>query len=193
MDRDIKIVKKVLNGEPQYFEELVSKYQGSIIRTCYKFVKNEQDAKDIAQEVFIKIYNNLSCYKEYSKFSTWIYRITVNTCLNHLRKKDLLNISFCDDFKTESENELRQGMFNAGGHQNPEEAVVAKEVKMLLETELESLGERGKHISGYRIKYGMPFKKIADKVGGTEASARMSFSRVRKKLTEKLMQYNKGE
>jgi RNA polymerase sigma factor (sigma-70 family) len=131
MDRDIKIVRKVLSGDPRCFEELVLKYQGNVIRTCYKFVRNEQDARDIAQEVFIKIYNNLSCYKEHSKFSTWIYRITVNTCLNYLRKKDLLNISFCDDFKAESLKKPSYDSLNAGCCQNPEDIIVAKEVKMV--------------------------------------------------------------
>jgi RNA polymerase sigma-70 factor (ECF subfamily) len=79
MDHDFRTVRKVLRGNIECFEELILKYESRVYRTCWRFVGNSNDAEDITQEVFIRIYNNLSKFKKNSSFSTWIYRITVNT------------------------------------------------------------------------------------------------------------------
>jgi RNA polymerase sigma factor (sigma-70 family) len=181
MDSDRKIIQKVLLGETQYFAELIQRYESRIFKTCCRFVGNSQDAEDIAQEVFLTIYKNLGQYKEYSKFSTWVYRITVNACLNFLRKKDKLVLQYDDQYSSAS---------TIG---NPELMLEAKEIKKLLEFELDCVGKKNGQIFLYRIKYAMPFKRIADKTGITAAAARMSFSRTKKRLETKVQSYFKGE
>ncbi len=193
MDGDIKVIKRVLRGDIECFEELVQKYEAKIYRTCYKFVKNEQDAKDVAQEVFIKIYNNLASYKQHSKFSTWAYKIAVNSCLNFLRKKDLLVISFNDEANPDLHKVYAAGEYNAQQYYNPERVIVGKEIKDLLESELDSLDNKSRRISDYRINHRMPFNKIAEKIGVTASAARMSFFRTKKKLAKRLNQYHKEE
>jgi len=68
------------------FEEVVYEYQDRVYNTCLGFLKNETEAKDAAQEVFINIYKKVNSFKGESSLSTWIYRITVNICLGELRK-----------------------------------------------------------------------------------------------------------
>jgi RNA polymerase sigma-70 factor, ECF subfamily len=69
-------------GERQAFDVLVEKYQRDIYRLCYRYVNDHQDANDMAQEVFVKAYRALGRFRGDSSFSTWLYRIAVNTCLN---------------------------------------------------------------------------------------------------------------
>jgi len=83
-DKDLII--GVLSNDNNSFKLLVEKYQDKIFRTCYAFFKNREDAEDITQEVFIKVYNKLSDFRGDSEFSTWLYRITVNMCINLIRK-----------------------------------------------------------------------------------------------------------
>src|SRR6266545_2314226 len=70
------------NGEREAFDRLVEKYQRDVYRLCYRYVNNHQDANDMAQEVFLKAYRALDRFRGDSAFSTWLYRIAVNTCLN---------------------------------------------------------------------------------------------------------------
>ena len=69
-------------GEREAFDRLVEKYQRDVYRLCYRYVNNHQDANDMAQEVFLKAYRALERFRGDSSFSTWLYRIAVNTCLN---------------------------------------------------------------------------------------------------------------
>ena len=69
-------------GEREAFDRLVERYQRDVYRLCYRFVNNHEDANDVAQEAFIKAYRALDRFRGDSAFSTWLYRITVNACLN---------------------------------------------------------------------------------------------------------------
>ncbi len=80
------LVEELKLGEEGAFRQLVDEYQDKIYNTCLSFVKNEADADDLTQEVFIEIYNSIHKFRSESKLSTWIYRIAVNKSLEHLRK-----------------------------------------------------------------------------------------------------------
>jgi RNA polymerase sigma-70 factor (ECF subfamily) len=79
-DRDA--IAACQGGEREAFDRLVEKYQRDVYRLCYRYVNNHQDANDMAQEVFLKAYRALDRFRGDSAFSTWLYRIAVNTCLN---------------------------------------------------------------------------------------------------------------
>jgi RNA polymerase sigma-70 factor (ECF subfamily) len=70
------------NGEREAFDRLVERYQRDVYRLCYRYVNNHHDASDMAQEVFLRAYRALEKFRGDSAFSTWLYRIAVNTCLS---------------------------------------------------------------------------------------------------------------
>lgn len=75
-------------GTNQAYGRLLDKYQQKVFGTCISFVPNQQDAEDIAQEVFVEVFNSIDKFKGNSKLSTWIYRISVNKSLEFIRKKN---------------------------------------------------------------------------------------------------------
>jgi RNA polymerase sigma-70 factor, ECF subfamily len=79
-DRDA--IEACQRGEREAFDPLVERYQRDIYRLCYRYVNDPQDANDMAQEVFLKAYKAIGRFRGDSSFSTWLYRIAVNTCLN---------------------------------------------------------------------------------------------------------------
>jgi RNA polymerase sigma-70 factor (ECF subfamily) len=79
---DREAVEACQRGEREAFDRLVERYQRDVYRLCYRYVNNHEDANDMAQEVFIKAYRALGRFRGDSSFSTWLYRIAVNTCLN---------------------------------------------------------------------------------------------------------------
>jgi RNA polymerase sigma-70 factor (ECF subfamily) len=79
---DRQAVEACLGGDTQAFDQIVERYQRNVYRLCYRYVNNHFDASDMAQEVFLRAYKALSKFRGDSAFSTWLYRIAVNTCLN---------------------------------------------------------------------------------------------------------------
>src|SRR5919206_4835326 len=83
---DTELVVRALSGREDGFEELVRRYQRPIVAYVYRMVGDYDAALDLAQEVFIKVYNSLGRYRPEFKFSTWIYRIAHNASIDHLRR-----------------------------------------------------------------------------------------------------------
>ena len=84
---EYELIQSILSGNQQDFKLLIKKYEANVFRTAIGFLHNKQDAEDITQDVFIKVYQSLSSFNGKAAFSTWLYRITVNSSLNFLRKK----------------------------------------------------------------------------------------------------------
>lgn len=83
---DTECIRMVLRGEKAYFACLVKKYETKAYNLCYKVLKNREEARDSAQEAFIKAYEALPAFRLDSAFSTWFYRIIYNTCISKIRK-----------------------------------------------------------------------------------------------------------
>jgi RNA polymerase sigma-70 factor (ECF subfamily) len=84
---DLFYVQRVKTGDIQSFATIVSRYGGMIFTIVRKMVDSKEDAEDIVQEIFIKVFKSLEQFREESKFSTWLYRIAYNTAISELRKK----------------------------------------------------------------------------------------------------------
>ncbi|MCD0469535.1 RNA polymerase sigma factor [Flavobacterium sp. JAS] len=98
---DQHYIDKILQGETNAFAVLVDRYKDMIFSLALKMIKNREEAEEVAQDTFIKVYNSLGKFKGDSKFSTWIYKIAYNSCLDCLKKnkKENLNISI-DEFSS---------------------------------------------------------------------------------------------
>src|SRR5213596_3005953 len=85
-DADAGLVERYLAGDMTAFDELMIRYERQIYRVCYRFVENREDAMDLAQDVFIKAFEHLPTFRRESTLKTWLYRIAINHCLNHVKK-----------------------------------------------------------------------------------------------------------
>ena len=85
-DLDAGLVERYLAGDTTAFDEIMIRYERQIYRVCYRFVENRDDARDLAQDVFIKAFEHLSTFRRESSLKTWLYRIAINHCINHVRK-----------------------------------------------------------------------------------------------------------
>lgn len=84
---DIQIINRVLNGEIELFSAIVERYHLKVYSLCIGFVHHQEDAEDITQEVFTNLFTSLASFKGNSQFSTWLYRIAVNTTYSFCRNK----------------------------------------------------------------------------------------------------------
>src|ERR1051326_7137370 len=85
-DADGTLVERYLAGDTTAFDEIMIRYERQIYRICYRFVDNREDAMDLAQEVFIKAFEHLGTFRRESSLKTWLYRIAMNHCINHVKK-----------------------------------------------------------------------------------------------------------
>ncbi len=98
---DSDIIRNVLNGDQNKYSLIVEKYQSNVFRTVMGFVHQKENAEEITQDVFVKAYYSLKSFQGRSAFNTWLYRITVNLCLNFLNKEKRRKIwsLFTDSFQ----------------------------------------------------------------------------------------------
>jgi RNA polymerase sigma-70 factor (ECF subfamily) len=85
-NEDLALIRQYLAGDMRAFDALMIRHERQVYRACYRFVNNREDAMDLAQEVFIKAFENLASFRWESSFKTWIYRIAINHCINHVKK-----------------------------------------------------------------------------------------------------------
>lgn len=83
---DAALVERYLGGDMTAFDELMIRYERQVYRICYRFVENRDDARDLAQDVFVKAFEHLSRFRGESSLKTWLYRIAVNHCINHVKR-----------------------------------------------------------------------------------------------------------
>jgi len=103
-EEDEKLLKRAKDGDAEAFEELVTVYYKTVFNIALRMLSNTEDASDLTQEVFIKIFKSIGTFEGKSSFKTWIYRITTNLCLDEFRtRKKMKVVSF--DEQIENKNE----------------------------------------------------------------------------------------
>lgn len=175
----------LLAGDPVAIRALVDQYQPLVLRTARGFVRNDEDARDIAQEVFIDILTNLPRFKAQSGLSTWIYRVTVNRSLNYLRskKRRLGRISFSDDQEAFSNKAMN---LNDTGQRNPAELLEQKERSGILHDAVRSLPEK-QQVAFTLAEYDdLSYKEIAEVMQLSISSVESLLFRARKNLQKRL-------
>lgn len=87
IEPDHELVARVRAGQREAFAQLITRYQARIFHTTFRMLKNREDAEEAAQDTFVRAYRGLAKFREDATFSTWLYRICYNVCLNYLEKK----------------------------------------------------------------------------------------------------------
>ncbi len=87
MEEEQLWIQQVLAGDKQAYAHIINKYKNQLYATILRMTKNPQDAQDLVQEAFIKVYQQLDKYDEKGSFSSWMYRVAINHCMDELRKK----------------------------------------------------------------------------------------------------------
>ncbi|NVO10110.1 MAG: sigma-70 family RNA polymerase sigma factor [Bacteroidales bacterium] len=192
MDDQELILQITKHNDHNAFALLVDKYQKLVVNTCRGFVNNYADAEDLAQEVFIELFESLPEFRHESKLSTWIYRIAVNKSLNHIRKKKRENIfsSFVSIFensnKTQNLEIADQSISNEADRK-----INTTELHKTLKTAINKLPKNQK-IAFILSKYqDLSYKEIAEVMELSISSVESLLFRAKVNLQELLSNYYK--
>ena len=174
------LIKSALKGDMQSFEELMYQYEKKVYNVALRVFKNPEDAKDISQDVFIKIYKNLDKFDNKSSFSTWLYRITTNTCIDELRKrKGKETISIDNDIEDDEGNFKREF---ADNEPTPEEKVISKEGESEIIKSMNTLSDEHRTIIVMRDIEGLSYTEISEIIGVSIGTVKSRISRARLQL-----------
>lgn len=174
------LIEKAKNGDIEAFEELIKQSEKIVYNIAYRMLNNCEDVKDISQEVFIKVYKNLKNFDEKSAFSTWIYRIAVNTCIDEMRKrKGKQTISIEEEVQQEDGAVKKQIPVQI---ETPEENYIKKERKEELLSAVEELSQTHKTVLTLRDLEGFSYAEIAEITETSVGTVKSRLSRAREQL-----------
>lgn len=143
-----ELIKLVKAGKVDAYDELVHRNEVRIHDLCYRMVKNYDDARDMAQETFLKAYKNINRFNERSKFSTWLYRIAVNNCLNFLKRQ-------------KPTDEIQENIADSP-QESPVEIYRKKKLRELIQNAVSRLPNVQKTVFTLRALNDMPYQEISE-------------------------------
>ncbi|CBE69914.1 MAG: sigma-70 family RNA polymerase sigma factor [Candidatus Methylomirabilis oxygeniifera] len=180
-EADFELIDRFLQGDGTAFDELVRKRQREVYNLAYRMTRNADDARDVSQEAFLQVYRNLSRFDRRSSLSTWLYRIVVNLCLNHLNRGSRALYATVD--------------------QHPDPADLAKGSLARLEEReqadaltraIETLPPQQRASLTLRVHHHLAHREIAEILGVSEATAKVHYFHAVQTLRRKLAHWREG-
>ncbi|MTI32147.1 RNA polymerase sigma factor [Xanthovirga aplysinae] len=175
---DLIYIQRVLDGDNQAFAEIVKRYHSIVFTLAFRILKNREEAEDLAQDVFIKVFKSLGMFNRKAKLSTWIYRITYNTSINSLNSRTRIQtIEIEDDHRRELKNLSIA---------NPHDDLRKKEEKQIINNAILKLPEKDKVIITLYYYEELSVKEIAEIIGISVQNVKVKLYRSRQKLYTEL-------
>jgi len=172
-------VERAKAGDPAAFEELIDCYTRKVLSTAWRMLGNREDAHDAAQEVFLRVHKYLKGFRSDQDFAAWLYRIIVNVCRDHLRKRG--NTHQFGSFESERDD----GAFDAltSGEDIEASAIKSQQRAMITEA-LDTLSTRERAALVLRDLEGLSTKEVARILGSSQTTVRTQISSARAKIKQ---------
>lgn len=180
---DQQLVERVQCGDKNAFNLLVQKYQGKVINLISRYLRNQADVADVAQETFIKAYRALANFRGESAFYTWLYRIAVNTTKNHIAaqsRRSVMNEVDVDDANFYDGSEALKEFAS------PERLLLSDEIKKVIFETLDSLPNELRMAISLRELDGMSYEEIAQVMECPVGTVRSRIFRAREAIDKQL-------
>jgi RNA polymerase sigma-70 factor (ECF subfamily) len=183
------LVVEAQAGSRHAFEELVRRYDRDVLRLALNLMKRPEDARDVYQEAFLKVYRNLHRFRFECSFYTWLYRIVTNVCLDQLRRRQARP----EDQAPEASSTHDEGITDFFERQreqrptlDPERRLLGQEIQMRIATAMELLSPRERVVFEMKHYQGLKLRAIGDALGTTEETVKNSLFRATRKLRSQL-------
>jgi RNA polymerase sigma-70 factor (ECF subfamily) len=185
-DREIDqaLVERAQNGDKQSFEQLVGKYRRKLGRLLSRFIHDDAEVEDVAQEAFIKVYRALPTFRGESAFYTWLYRIGINTAKNYLVAKGRRAPTSTEFDADEAETFEEAGCLH--DINTPERLLQSKQIGQTINAAMEALPEELRNAIVLREIEGLSYEEIAAEMNCPIGTVRSRIFRAREAVAEKL-------
>lgn len=177
-----ELIRAAQRGDPDAFEQLVRSYDQNVLRMAFNLLHSEEDARDIYQEVFLRVFRNLPRFRFECSFSTWLYRIVANLCLDQIRKRKVRKESSPAMETPSGEVDRLQFIPERRADVDPQRQLMSTEVKIRINEVLDELTPRERIVFQMRHFQGMRLRAIGEALGVTEEAAKNCLFRATQKM-----------
>ena len=173
------LVKRVQARDEMAFREIVERYQAKVYSIIFGILRNRNDAEDIAQQVFAKVYFSINNFDSRSSLLTWIYKITVNECYDYLRKKRVRKLVYESDFSEEDSRKMENSESVSDHQPAVDQSLARRDLAIKL---LEKLSEEDRQLILLKEVEGHSVEELAERTGLNENTIKVKLFRARQKL-----------
>src|SRR5579863_6263050 len=183
------LIRAAQRGDQDAFERLVREYDRSVLRLAVNLLHSPDEARDVYQEAFLKVYRNLGSFRFDCSFHTWLYRIVTNVCLDHLRRRKVRKeestvVETPDGPVDQASKVVEESSFG-----NPERRAWNRELSAKISSALETLTPRERTVFELRHYEGLRLRAIGEILGTTEEAAKNCLFRATQKMRTRLEQF----
>jgi RNA polymerase sigma-70 factor, ECF subfamily len=183
---EFALIRAAQQGDADAFEQLVRRYDQNVLRLAYNLLRSQEDARDIYQEAFLRVYKNLQSFRFDCSFHTWLYRIVTNLCLDSLRKRKVRRE---ETVVVETEDGVRDRLSlvpETGILGDPQRRLYSERLRERIESVLQELTPRERAVFEMRHHEGMRLRAIGDVLGTSEEAAKNCLFRATQKMRHAL-------
>ena len=180
------LIRAAQRGDEAAFEQLVRAYDQSVLRLALNLLRSPDDASDVYQEAFLRVYRNLHTFRFDCSFHTWLYRIVTNLCLDHLRKRKVRREESTVVETGEGPLDRIDSLAEERAHGDPQRRLLSRELRAKIETVLLDLTPRERMVFELRHYQGMRLRAIGDMLGTSEEAAKNCLFRATQKMRAEL-------
>jgi RNA polymerase sigma factor (sigma-70 family) len=177
---DFDLIDLAVEGDQRAYAQLVDKYKNSVYFMLLKMVKNPDDAEDLTIEAFTKAFRNLKKFKKDYSFSTWLFRVASNNCIDFIRKRKLDTTSLQSTFKNEDGESLHMEL--ADQTLNPQEEAIKMQKALIIRQFVDALPAKYKRLVELRYFDELSYEEIADELAAPLGTVKAQLHRARELL-----------
>ncbi len=180
------LIRAVQGGDADAFERLVSAYDQSVLRIAMNLLRSPEDAHDVYQEAFLRVYKSIHSFRFDCSFHTWLYRIVTNICLDHLRKRKTRREESAVIDGGDGPIDRMDQVHEQSSHANPERNLRNTQLGGRIQAALQDLTPRERMVFELRHYQGMRLRYIGEVLGTTEEAAKNCLFRATQKMRAEL-------
>lgn len=184
---DYELIDEAINGNEAAYGIIMERYRNSLHGILYRMVRNQEETQDLVQEAFIKAYNALSSFNKQYSFSTWLFKIATNNCIDHLRKKRLNTTSIDIPIETK-DGSITQDIPDSS--YSPEMDTIRNEMITTIHDVIDQLPEKYKEVINLRHKQDKSYEEIANELELPIGTVKARIFRAREILKKSLRKMN---
>ncbi len=176
------LIRAAQRGDQDAFEQLVRAYDQSVLRLAMNLLRSPEDARDVYQEAFLRVYRNLHSFRFDCSFHTWLYRIVTNICLDQLRKRKVRKEESSVVETSEGPVDRMEAFEEDAAESDPERSMWNRQLKQRIEDALQDLTPRERMVFELRHYQGLRLRNIGEMLGTTEEAAKNCLFRATQKM-----------
>src|SRR5437762_1188320 len=176
------VIHAVQRGDQDAFEQLVRAYDQSVLRLAMNLLRSPEDARDVYQEAFLRVYRNIHTFRFDCSFHTWLYRIVTNICLDHLRKRKVRREESAVVETPDGPVDRMDSFEHEAAHSDPERRLWNRQLSSRIDSALSDLTARERMVFELRHYQGLRLRTIGDMLRTSEEAAKNCLFRATQKM-----------